>query len=449
MYFGRITFETSFMKEEYHTPKKGNHHALVAINSSLDSWIIDSRASHHMAAKEEVFTSLSSCFGPPILMGDDTPIAIAGEGRVELPNGSFENVLHVPNLSIDLLSVYQITQTCKRVESTSDLVIVLDMHDSSIIAVVGLDHKSWLYKFTKFIDYDSSLLLTHDNESSRVWHERFGHLNFRHMQQLSKQGMVKGLPDIQFSEGVCEGCILGKHPEENFEKGKARRASSSLELVHSDLMGAFPHPSISKARYVLTFIDDYSCYTWVYFLRQKSEVFEHLKDFKALVETQNGKKIKILCRDNRGEYIYKDVHNICHETGIQLQNTVPYTPQQNGVVEINNRSLKEMTSCMLHARSLPSKLWAEALNCATYIQNRAPHRSVEDRTPFEAWTGDKLDVTHLCIFGSRAWAHIPFEKRKALDPQSTPFIFMGYPDDVKGYRLIYPSTDWLIIERTV
>jgi hypothetical protein len=164
-----------------------------------------------------------------------------------------------------------------------------------------------LYKFTKFVDHKSSSLLTHGDDSSSVWHEIFGHLNFRYMQRLAKQGMVKGLPDDYFFEGVCEGCILGKHIEEKFEKGKARRASSSLELVHSDLMGPFSHPSIIKARYVLAFIDDYSCYTWVYFLKQKSEVFEHLKDFKALVETQVGKKIKILCIDNGGEYINIDI----------------------------------------------------------------------------------------------------------------------------------------------
>jgi hypothetical protein len=112
-------------------------------------------------------------------------------------------------------------------------------------------------------------------------------------------------------------------------------------------------------------------------------------------------------------------------------------------------SLKEMTSCMLHARSLSSKIWVEELNCATYIHNISPHRYFEDKTPFEAWTGEKPDVTHFHIFGSRVWAHIPFEKRKSLDPQSTPFIFVGYPDDVKGYKLIDPSTDLLIIEQTI
>jgi hypothetical protein len=148
-------------KEEDPAPKKGNHHSLVAINSSFDSWIIDSGASHHMEAKEEVFSSLIPCSRPPILMGDDTPVAVAGEGRVELHNDIFENVLHVPKLSMNLLSVYKITLKGKKVEFTSDSVSVIDMHDNSIIAIGEVDHKSRLYKFTKFSDNDSSILLTH------------------------------------------------------------------------------------------------------------------------------------------------------------------------------------------------------------------------------------------------------------------------------------------------
>ena len=146
-------------------------------------------------------------------------------------------------------------------------------------------------------------------------------------------------------------------------------------------MGPFMHPSINKVMFFLIFVDDFSCFTWIYFLRQKSEVFQHLKDFKALVETQSGKKIKVLQTDNGGEYVNHEIHNIFHEVGIQLQHIVPYTSQQNGVAERKNRSLKEMASCMLHAKSLPQRLWAEALNCETYIQNRSPHRFVKDKTP--------------------------------------------------------------------
>jgi hypothetical protein len=94
-------------------------------------------------------------------MGDDTPVAVIGEGTVELHNGSFENVLHVPKLSMNLLSVYEITQKGRKVEFTSDSISVIDMHDNSIIAIGEVDHKSRLYKFTKFSDDDSSFLLTH------------------------------------------------------------------------------------------------------------------------------------------------------------------------------------------------------------------------------------------------------------------------------------------------
>ena len=95
----------------------------------------------------------------------------------------------------------------------------------------------------------------------------------------------------------------------------------------------------------------------------------------------------------------------------------------------------------MHAKSLPQRLWAEALNCETYIQKKSPDRSIKDKTPYEAWSGLKPEVTHFCIFGSNAWAKIPSEKRKALDPQSTECIFFGYLDGVKGYRLIDISSD--------
>jgi transposase InsO family protein len=228
--------------------------------------------------------------------------------------------------------------------------------------------------------------------------------------------MVYGLPNIHFSKGICEVCVLGKHPQEKFDKEKTQKSSFPLDLIHSDLMGHFPHPSTSKARYVLIFLDYFSRFTWIYFLRKQSRVFQHLKDFKALVETQLGNKIKVLRIDNRGEYVNHEIQNIFHEAGIQLHHMVPYTPQQNGVSERKNRSLKDMASCMLHAKSLRQRLWDEAINCATYIQIRSPHRYFKDKTPYKAWRGLKPEVTHFHIFSSRAWAKFPSEKRKELDP---------------------------------
>jgi transposase InsO family protein len=173
------------------------------------------------------------------------------------------------------------------------------------------------------------------------------------MTYISKQIVDDGIPDIHFSKGVCEGCVFEKHPQEKFDKGKSHKNYATLDLIHSDLMGPFPHPSINKERFILIFVYDFSCFTWIYFLRKKSEVFQHLKDIKGLVETQSGNKIKVLRTDNRGDYVNHEIHNIFHEVGIQLQHKVPYTLQQNKFAEWKNRSLKETTSCMLHAKSLP------------------------------------------------------------------------------------------------
>jgi hypothetical protein len=147
--------------------------------------------------------------------------------------------------------------------------------------------------------------------------------------------------------------------------------------------------------------------------------------------------------------VNKDVENLCSKAGIQIQHTILYSPSQNGVAKRKNMSLKEMANCMLHARDLPSKLWAEAINCATYIQNRVPHKGLKGVTPFEARNGKKLEVTHFRIFGSHAWARIPLDKRKALEPQRKECIFVGYPKGVKWYRLLNPSIEKLFIERSV
>ena len=130
----------------------------------------------------------------------------------------------------------------KRLISTLDVVDICDMQTNSRVATGEVNHQSRLHTFSKFIEPDYALLLTHANESSRICHERFGHLNFIYMKKLGKQGMVDGLPNIHFSKGICEVCVLEKHPQEKFDKGKTQKDSYPIDMIHSDLMGPFPHP---------------------------------------------------------------------------------------------------------------------------------------------------------------------------------------------------------------
>ena len=119
-----------------------------------------------------------------------------------------------------------------------------------------------------------------------------------------------------------------------------------------------------------------------------------------------------------------------------MEHSVPCTPQQNGVAKRKNRSLKEMETCLIHGKHLPPSLWAQAANFDLYLHNRVPHKLVVGVTPFEELHGYKPNVSHLRVFGSKSWAIIPLDKRKAFQAQSSECILMGYAEDEKSYKLM-------------
>ena len=125
-----------------------------------------------------------------------------------------------------------------------------------------------------------------------------------------------------------------------------------------------------------------------------------------------------------------------------MQHFVPYTPQQNGVVEHKNRAFQEMATCMLEDKDLSPNIWDKAINCVEYFQNIFPHKLLEQKTPFEAWSGHKPNVSHFRVFGSKAWARIPPEKRKES-------IMVGYAEYENGYKIFDPSYYKSFIERSV
>jgi hypothetical protein len=158
-------------KPEDQNPKKGNSsHALISINYSPDAWIIDSGESNNMASTKALCSSFYACKGHPILMGDNSPVEVTKKGRIELTNGSFENVLHVPKISVNLLSVYQIMNlgTRNKVVCTPNAVDIYDMQTNSKVSTDEVNHQSRLYTFSEFIEPDYDLQLTHNDESSRI-----------------------------------------------------------------------------------------------------------------------------------------------------------------------------------------------------------------------------------------------------------------------------------------
>ena len=139
---------------------------------------------------------------------------------------------------------------------------------------------------------------------------------------------MRDLPYLKENNESCEGCLLDKQHRLPFSTDKAWRAKDLLELIHTDVCGPMRTPSHHNNRDFILFIDDFSRMTWVYFLKAKSEVFGIFKKFKALVEKQSGKQIKVLRSDRGKEYTSREFDKFCEDEGIERQLTITYTPQQ-------------------------------------------------------------------------------------------------------------------------
>ncbi|CAM8975323.1 unnamed protein product [Rhodiola kirilowii] len=181
----------------------------------------------------------------------------------------------------------------------------------------------------------------------------------------------------------------------------------------------------------------------------KSEALAKFKTFKALVEKEVGRPIKILRTDRGGEYNSQDFVSFCALHGIQRQMTAAFTPQQNGVCERKNRTIINMVRSMLARGGIDKSFWPEAVNWSIHILNRSPTVAVQNITPQEAWNGGKPDVDHFKIFGCIAFAHIPDQKRKKLDDKGEKCVFLGVSEQSKAYKLYNPVTKKIVISRDV
>ena len=304
-----------------------------------------------------------------------------------------------------------------------------------------------------FLDYvveSANLVATGSEKKQLLWHKRYGHISYSSLNKLVRDNMVTGMDYTISNEPLfCKPCIDGKHHRFKFPKGCAKRASQTLELVHSDVCGKMGAKSLSGKEYFVTLIDDKSRFMWTFALKLKSDVFEVFLNWKSLVEKSTDKKLKSLRSDNGGEYISTEFEDYLKKEGIAHQSSVPKTPEQNGVAERKNRTIVEAIRSLLSDSNLPKSFWAEALATVTYLNNISPTKAVENSTPYEAWYERKPSVDHLKTFGCVCYSHIPKDERRKLDFKAREAIFLGYGTTVKGYRLYDPKTKRIFYSRDV
>ena len=430
-------------EEAYITTADSHSLFMTVPNSKKDEsliWYIDSGASQHMSCKKDWMQNYSEFPIPEkVRLGDNRTVEAFGTGNVWLKvkcgdaytPAELSNVLYVPSLAKNLFSVSAVTK--------KGLTMIFDDGKCVILDSYGTLRGSGIID-GKLFTLDSSFMKNslHDahgavNENSlQLWHERFGHLGFKNLKILNNQQLVDGL-NFNSSEEIdfCECCTIGKQTRHPFPKNAATRAKELLQIVHTDVCGPTNTQSLGGNRYFVTFIDDKSRYTAIYFMKSKDEVFQKFKEFEAMATNITGNNIKVLRSDNGGEYMSKEFSDFLAQKGIMRQLTIPQTPEQNGVAERMNRTIQESARSMLKTAGLSDSFWAEAVLTAVVLRNRSPTVAVKDMTPHEAFIGSKPDVANLKVFGCDAYMHIPQETRKKWDIPSG--IYMHIPSLLNVY----------------
>jgi hypothetical protein len=188
---------------------------------------------------------------------------------------------------------------------------------------------------------------------------------------------------------------------------------------------------------------------WLELLKTKDEAFVMFKKIKVAAELESGCQLKAFRTDCGGEFNSGIFVTFCRENGIKHNTTTPYSPQQNGVVEHRNQSVVEKVRCLLKSMNIPRKFWGEAVQIDVYLLNRAPTKSLDDKTPFEAWFGRRPGVKHLRVFGCIAYAKKLRPSLTKLADRAIPGIFLGYEIGAKGYKIYDPTKDRLMVSRDV
>lgn len=413
-------------------------------------WFLDSGCSNHMCGTKDWFLNLDETFRVSVKLGDNSKMLVMGKGSIKLQIGSLTQVIsevyYIPDLKNSLLSIGQLQKRGLTINFANNMCKVYH-YEKGLIMQSKMSSNRMFVVMASVISPNCFKAACED--VTHLWHCRFGHLSLKGLKILSQKDMVRGLPSLGESSKVCGDCLAGKQHRDPFPKRSSWRATQRLELIHADICGPIRPKSNSKKRYFITFIDDFSRKTWVYFLSEKSAALETFQKFKACVEKESCESVCCLRTDRGGEFTSIEFEQFCSLAGIKRQLTASYTPQQNGVAERKNRTIMNMVRSMLTENDIPREFWPEAVNWSVYVQNRSPTIAVRDVTPEEAWSGKKPSVHFFRIFGCIAHVHVPENQRKKLDSRSTKCILLGVNEESKAYRLYDPASQRIIISRDV
>ncbi|WVZ64034.1 hypothetical protein U9M48_013613 [Paspalum notatum var. saurae] len=325
-------------------------HALeVADRGMEDVWIMDSGCSRHMTGHRNLNPVSTKEY---ITFEDNGQGKVMGVGSISLSAKlSLREVAFVRNLGFNLVSVSQLLDEGFEVRFKKGACCVLDAEEILVCSLLpfGLVFRVDLTS----VSAPARRLVA--SPSADIW---------------NSMGLIRGLPKLRAKKDfICHPCRHGKMVAASHIPVSQVMTSYPGELLHMDTVGPAQVASVSGKWYVLVVVDDFSRFSWVFFMEFKDEAFGFVRDLVLRLRNESHKAMRAIRSDNGGEFRNSRFENFCRDLGLEHQFSSPYTPPQNGVVERKNRTLVEMARTMLDEHRTPRRFWAEAVNTACYIAN--------------------------------------------------------------------------------
>ena len=413
------------------------------------NWILDSGATHHLTTDlNNLALHQPYAGGEEVTIADGSGLPISHTGSTSLTTNSrnfnLNDVLYVPNLHKNLISVYRLCNTNNvSVEFFPAHFQVKDL--STGVRLLQGKTKDELYEWPVSPQNTISLFASPTPKTSLAsWHSRLGHPSLSVLQSLVSQFSLPLLSTSE-KENHCSHCLINKSHKLPFHSNTIT-SKKPLQYIYTDVWSS-PVLSVDQFKYYLVFVDHYTRYTWLYPLKQKSQVQDVFTRFKPLVENRFGTKIQNLYSDNGGEFIalrnFLSVHGITHLT------SPPHTPEHNGVAERKHRHVVETGLALLHQASMPTSYWTYAFATAVYLINRLPSPVIGNVSPYLKLFQTPPNYNKLRVFGSLCYPWLrPYTKHK-LESRSLPCIFLGYSLTQSAYLCLHVPTGRIYTSRHV
>jgi histone deacetylase 1/2 len=397
-----------------------------------NTWYTDTGATDHITGELEKLSIRDKYNGGDQIhttSGAGMNIKHVGHSTIRTPirNLHLRNILHVPSTKKNLVSVHCLASNNNVFLEFHPNFFLIKDRDTRSTLVEGPCRKGLYPLPSTAPKQDFSI----NKVSLDRWHNRLGHPSFPIVERVLKNHKLSFSPELN-KDVVCDACQKGKSHQLPYPVSTSV-SSHPLELVFSDVWGAAPE-SAGCFKYYVSFIDDYSKFTWIYLLKYKSEVYEKFRDFQNLIERSFGRKILAVQSDWGGEY--EKLHSFFTKIGISHLVSCPHAHQQNGPAERKHRHIVEVGLSLLAHAHMPLKFCDEAFLAATYLINRTPSRVISFSTPLERLYHTKPDYASLRVFGCACWPNLrPYNMNK-LAFRSKECAFLGYSNMHKGFKCL-------------